>query len=535
MGPLWLCIFIAWASATGEIPGTASCDSRIVIAVDISGSMSTTLVGENKAALLRGQLMQSIEHDLASRTGLCTALVQFATEARLLVNYTDNVQYVVDAIGAMQFELAHPEYYTNWEAALVTMLALQPNVGYLITDGAPSTRIGCNAQPCDDYAANVAAAKLASEALFAKGVRVVAIGVGKQIGNEALAAVSGPCLGALGCQLDQDYLHIYLNGSQPSAKLGLQLGGHNAQQAEPDTTTTESEETTTAAAESDTTTTALADNTTTEPVTIADTTTESTTTTTATTADTTTNEETTTTATTTEETTTTTTTTTAPATTTTTPAPLATTSEDTTTTTTTQPTTTSEDTTTTTTTQPITTEEVPLTELQTTTPLADAVPVTDLPSVETTRTKGPSHDGTSRPVMDGTKGTSRPADGTKGTSPPKSTPRPRPKPGGGGYHRPGHGSPPQRASVERRVYTDVRTVDNDNWIAIVVLSVVLGVFVFIVLTYVCCYASKAPYGDATTTGNDIETPNVQNVFKQARLATKEAKFRVATAPADKKK
>jgi hypothetical protein len=78
-------------------------------------------------------------------------------------------------------------------------------------------------------------------------------------------------------------------------------------------------------------------------------------------------------------------------------------------------------------------------------------------------------------------------------------------------------------------------VDNDNWIAIVVLSVVLGVFVFIVLTYVCCYASNAPYGDATTTGNDIETPNVQNVFKQARLATKEAKFRVATAPADKKK
>ena len=294
-GPLGFCILVvvvlvALASATGDIPGAASCDSRIVIAVDVSGSMSTTLVGENKVALLRGQLMQSIEHDLASRTGLCTALVQFATEARLVVNYTDNVQYVVDAIAAMHFELAHPDYYTNWEAALATMLALQPSVGYLITDGPPSTRIGCNAQPCDDYVANVAAAKLASEALFAKGVRVVAIGVGKQIGNEALAAVSGPCLGGLGCQLDQDYMHIYLNASQPSAKLGLQLGGHSA--ASTDSATTEAEDTTTTAAaastepavlsqaEPDTTTTAATIETTTE----AATTTEEATTTTTTTA-----------------------------------------------------------------------------------------------------------------------------------------------------------------------------------------------------------------------------------------------------------
>jgi hypothetical protein len=209
---LLLLLFLAAVNAQ-QSPPPWQCQFRVAIGIDVSGSVS--LAGESRLALLRTQLAQRIQSELfddsdGSYTGACIGLYQFATDATTLVSYTPNDKTVMDAIANLQFSMSHPAYYTNWEAALLGMMWPQrPNVVYLVTDGLPTTRNNCplGGQPCDDYDANMKAARDASLVLQGCGVRVVPVAIAStaQLPDKALAAISGPC-GP--CTLDKDFFRL---------------------------------------------------------------------------------------------------------------------------------------------------------------------------------------------------------------------------------------------------------------------------------------------------------------------------------------
>jgi len=522
---LLLLLVVGGVQGSGDVTGTMmNCTIKAVIAMDRSGSLSSTsvppssLLTESRASQFRARIVQGVQREFASHAGLCLALVHFATEAHVVVNYTDNPQFVLDALLDTQFALAHPEYYTNWQAALVTALGLEPAIVYLLTDGPPSTRMGCppEAEPCDDAAANLAAAETASFALQEGGTRVVAIGFGPQVTNEALAAISGPCPLDRGCRLGDEYMHV--NATDTNAKIEFAKALKQLEElASTTTTTTTVPIEPQAAAAGETTTeypaatppTEAATETTTEPPPAPTTVPEPVITTTTAAPETTPVPE-------------PTTTTVAP---TTTPAP-----EPTTTTTTPAP-------------EPTTTVAPETTPTTTAAPDTTAVPETTTTTPAPTTTAAPETTTTTTTAPPTT--TAAPAPAVSTADVVQVAAAKPPHVGGGGYHRPGPGQQNRRNREKQQpqlparqylhehavVRTNERDVDTDNWVAIVILSVVLAVFIFIILIYVCCYANKAPYGAMAVSpaAASDEFGLLNTGLHQVRRTVQQGKFSVATA------
>ena len=211
-----------------------NCKLRVALAVDVSGSMAQTLAnlnggggggGPGNSSKVTGTFRDELAHligqdlfaqrsdDTAAVSGVCVALYRFATKTELVVDYVMYAQPILDALESLQMELAHPDYYTNWEDA-ITVMCLRPtpppDVAYLITDGLPSTRMDCQTenQPCDDYAVDMdAAVRAAKRAYSTAGVRLVPVAVGKSIPDGALASLCGACASTK-CQLGVDFFRL---------------------------------------------------------------------------------------------------------------------------------------------------------------------------------------------------------------------------------------------------------------------------------------------------------------------------------------
>lgn len=254
---LLLCI------ATSQMHGETVCKRKITIAVDVSGSVAKSVTDEAREtralspdqfkAALKNALKMYLFRDMHS----CLAVFTFATNAQLLMDYTPvgsaaGRDSLLKAIDDLKFETAHPEYYTNWEAAFKTVLDHAP-VGtaegnarrsawlYLVTDGLPTTRTtGCaypDDEPCDGVTANLDAAVIASKSLQQSGTGVVGVGLGHSVTDEALIAISGPCDAVLGCRKNWNYFHS-LAYEDVERSLGDSFGQHLELAAPSQSTTT---------------------------------------------------------------------------------------------------------------------------------------------------------------------------------------------------------------------------------------------------------------------------------------------------------
>jgi hypothetical protein len=256
----WLLVTIAIVGVSAypnlsgpHTPNTAGgrdgsrCSHRVAIAIDVSGSMAklllvngtattaTTRTGNStKTGTLRDELARVITKDLfggnfnasfnggGGGLGICVALYRFATRTELLVDYVHYAQPIADALAELKVEMAHPDYYTNWEGA-ITATCLHhppaPDTTYFITDGMPSTREGCapGNQPCDDYAANMEAAVSAAKTAHLSGVRVVPVAMGNDIPDKVLRAMCGACASGT-CKAGVDFFRV-------DPKLGLEESG----------------------------------------------------------------------------------------------------------------------------------------------------------------------------------------------------------------------------------------------------------------------------------------------------------------------
>jgi len=80
---------------------------------------------------------------------------------------------------------------------------------------------------------------------------------------------------------------------------------------------------------------------------------------------------------------------------------------------------------------------------------------------------------------------------------------------------------------------DEGNYDSNNWVAIVIISVIFGVFIFIVLVYVCCYATR-PLAYASTPLQPVFTVTETRFQEVARAKFSAATGRQHVASAGKK-
>lgn len=264
-----LLLLLLLCAVTGQMHGETVCKRKITIAVDVSGSVAKSVTDEAREtralspdqfkAALKNALKMYLFRDMHS----CLAVFTFATQAQLLMDYTPvgsaaGRDSLLKAIDDLKFETAHPEYYTNWEAAFKTVLDHAP-LGtaegnarrsawlYLVTDGLPTTRTtGCvypDDEPCDGVTANLDAAVIASKSLQQSGTGVVGVGLGHSVTDEALIAISGPCDAVLGCRKNWNYFHS-LAYEDVERSLGDSFGQH-LELAAPILSSTSSQSTTT--------------------------------------------------------------------------------------------------------------------------------------------------------------------------------------------------------------------------------------------------------------------------------------------------
>jgi hypothetical protein len=253
------------------------CRRRVSLSIDVSASV---VAPQELKTSIKGALVDYLFRDAQS----CLAIYAFGTAARRIVDFTGvatpaDQRVLLDAVDGLVFETQHPNYYTNWEAGLRIILADRPSWVYLVTDGFPTTRIDCPDQPCDgEMAKNMRAAVEASRELLAAGVGVVGVGVGSGVSDEALMAISGPCV-TTGCVKNWNYFHIE-SFTRLETPLGESFGQRLALRpqaavdevpitAEPSTTTTTTADPTTTTTattteEPTTTTTTVAPTTTTK-------------------------------------------------------------------------------------------------------------------------------------------------------------------------------------------------------------------------------------------------------------------------------
>ncbi len=240
---LLLLLLVCSLSVAESPPPPASdqgptCSRYIAIAFDVSGSLSAapSLLAEQQqksnAEQMKTALRGVIETQLLNQEGLCVALDRFATTAGHALGYTSvtDVASFTSAVETLQFEMEHPDYYTNWEAALHTLHRHRPvpSVAYLITDGMPTTRDDCASvdQPCDAIDENMRRAVEASRRLQLDNVTVIAVGFGPNVNASQLAAISGPC-GNSACIQGVNY-HVYPSLERFLTGRVFQIGGAHA-------------------------------------------------------------------------------------------------------------------------------------------------------------------------------------------------------------------------------------------------------------------------------------------------------------------
>lgn len=195
----------------------AGCNRRIAVAVDVSGSISVDPVtGKQRPgpAEIRVALKKTMEQYLFRDAGACVGIYRFATNASLVFDFApvalaDTRQRLLAAVDTLPFEMSYPAYFTNWEAAVLTVLADRRNPPtnwlYLVTDSSPTySSDGEDHGPVDLH---VRAAVRVSKLLQKAGTGVVGVGMGPEVKDAHLAAISGPC-GSLGCFKGWNYFHV---------------------------------------------------------------------------------------------------------------------------------------------------------------------------------------------------------------------------------------------------------------------------------------------------------------------------------------
>lgn len=184
----------------------SACNKRIAVAVDVSGSVSVDPVtGKQRPgpAEIRAALKKTMEQYLFRDAGACVAIYRFATNASLVSDFAPVAevatrQRLLAAVDTLQFEMSYPGYFTNWEAAIKTVLddRLGANWLYLVTDSSPTySSDGQDHAPVERH---VGAAVRVSKLLQKSGTGVVGVGMGPDVRDAHLSAISGPC-GLVGC------------------------------------------------------------------------------------------------------------------------------------------------------------------------------------------------------------------------------------------------------------------------------------------------------------------------------------------------
>ena len=193
----------------------AACNKRIAVAVDVSGSISVDPVtGKQRPGPteIRAALKRTMEQYLFRDAGACVAIYRFATNASLVSDFAPVAevatrQRLLAAVETLPFEMSYPGYFTNWEAAIQTVLdgRLGANWLYLVTDSSPT--YSSDGQDHSPVERHVGAAVRVSKLLQKSGTGVVGVGMGPDVRDAHLAAISGPC-GGLGCFKGWNYFHV---------------------------------------------------------------------------------------------------------------------------------------------------------------------------------------------------------------------------------------------------------------------------------------------------------------------------------------
>ena len=226
---LLLCAVGVVSGVAAGGPGTDQpCLSYISVLVDVSGSVSVDpATGHPRPGPedLRKALKSMMKAYLFRDRNACVAIYRFATNATLVYDFArvglqKTKNELLAAVDDLQFEMVYPWYYTNWEAGLRMVEDRQGASGrksdwvYLITDGAPTTRdTDCPVehpgdQPCPgEVRRNADAARAVSLRLQRAGTGVVAVGMGPDISDGMLSAMSGPCP-STGCLRGWNYFHV---------------------------------------------------------------------------------------------------------------------------------------------------------------------------------------------------------------------------------------------------------------------------------------------------------------------------------------
>lgn len=212
------------------IEPAAGCNKHIAVAVDVSGSVSIDPVtGRPRPGPeeIRSALKKTMQQYLFRDAGACVGIYRFATNASLVFDYApvaleDTRRRLLAAVDTLPFEMAYPWYYTNWEAAIqiVYDAPLRPKWLYLVTDSSPTySAEGKDHAPVD---VNVRAAVGVSKRLQSAGTGVVGVGMGPDVKDVHLAAISGPC-GAMGCFKGQPLFLSYEKTLKPPEKNRMEL------------------------------------------------------------------------------------------------------------------------------------------------------------------------------------------------------------------------------------------------------------------------------------------------------------------------
>ncbi|HEU0087346.1 MAG TPA: vWA domain-containing protein [Pseudonocardiaceae bacterium] len=174
-------------------PWRQQCPQRIALVMDLSESMGPNLDSIKQSASDLIDALRGARNEVA--------VVAFGTDAAIAVPPTDvgaddqrrKVKEQIKDLTLLEGNLGG----TNWEAALTTVGALQPDVVILLTDGQPTAHgqpAVAGSGPWDPE--HLAFAVRAAKALQGSGTRVVGLGIGLPTENVSnLAAVTGPTAG----------------------------------------------------------------------------------------------------------------------------------------------------------------------------------------------------------------------------------------------------------------------------------------------------------------------------------------------------
>lgn len=171
-------------------PWRQQCPQRIALVLDLSESMGPNFDSVKQSASDLIDALRGARNEVA--------VVTFGTDAAVAVSATNvgaddarrHVKEQVDDLTLLEGNLGG----TNWDAALITIHGLHPDVVILLTDGQPTA----HGQPATGGSGpldpeHLASAVREADALKSSGTRIVGLGMGLLPDNVSnLVAVTGP-------------------------------------------------------------------------------------------------------------------------------------------------------------------------------------------------------------------------------------------------------------------------------------------------------------------------------------------------------